>query len=205
MNQTISTQNYPEPPISEREILRYAGCKDADQAVRTLLDSCLKEARGALSYRVCWIELPTTIDEKRCDLQYVTVESEDLAKNLQACSRAALFAATVGVELDRLILKYSRVAPAKALMLQAIGAERIEALCNAFCAELAEKSGCVLRPRFSPGYGDLSLETQRTVFALLGCEKRIGLSLNESLLMSPTKSVTAFVGMRERGEEYAVF
>lgn len=197
MNQAILTKTYPEPPIDEREILRYAGCKAADQSVQTLLDSCLDEARTALSYRICWAELPVEIDGNRCDLQHVVIESEDLAKNLQDCSRVVLLAATVGVELDRLILKYSRIAPSKALLMQAIGAERIEALCDAFCAELAETRGCTLRPRFSPGYGDLSMETQRVIFALLGCEKRIGLSLNESLLMSPTKSVTAFVGMRE--------
>lgn len=197
MNQAILTKTYPEPPIDEREILRYAGCKAADQSVQTLLDSCLDEARTALSYRICWAELPAKIVGNRCDLQHLVIASEDLAKNLQNCSRVLLLAATVGVELDRLILKYSRIAPSKALMMQAIGAERIEALCDMFCAELAEMRGCTLRPRFSPGYGDLSMETQRVIFALLGCEKRIGLSLNESLLMSPTKSVTAFVGMRE--------
>ena len=195
MNQAILTKTYPEPPLDERAILRYAGCKEADDAVRALMETCLGEAHGALSYRVCWVELPVQIDKNRCDLQYMTIESKDLASSLLGCSRVVLFAATVGIELDRLILKYSRIAPAKALLMQAIGAERIEALCDAFCAEL--KNGCALRPRFSPGYGDLPLEVQREIFALLGCEKRIGLSLNESLLMSPTKSVTAFVGMRE--------
>lgn len=197
MNQAILTKTYPEPPVDERAILRYAGCKEADDAVRALMENCLKEARGALSYRVCWGEFPVKTDKNRCDLQYMTIASKDLVKNLQGCGRVVLFAATVGIELDRLILKYSRIAPTKALLMQAIGAERIEALCDAFCAELANKRGCALRPRFSPGYGDLPLEAQREIFALLGCEKRIGLSLNESLLMSPTKSVTAFVGMRE--------
>jgi len=57
----------------------------------------------------------------------------------------------------------------------------------------------VLKPRFSPGYGDLPLETQREIFDVLDCSRRIGLMLNDSLLMSPTKSVTAFVGVG--GEE----
>ena len=53
------------------------------------------------------------------------------------------------------------------------------------------------RPRFSPGYGDLPLEVQRTLFSLLEPMRHIGLSLTDSLLMSPTKSVTAFVGLTE--------
>ncbi|MBQ7879735.1 MAG: Vitamin B12 dependent methionine synthase activation subunit, partial [Clostridia bacterium] len=39
------------------------------------------------------------------------------------------------------------------------------------------------------------LQTQKEMFALLDCERKIGLTLTESLLMSPTKSVTAFVGL----------
>ena len=50
-------------------------------------------------------------------------------------------------------------------------------------------------PRFSPGYGDLPLTAQREMFRMLECEKRIGVYLNESLLMSPSKSVTAIVGL----------
>ena len=82
--------------------------------------------------------------------------------------------------------------------MQAIGAERIEALCDAFCDKLkAEKSekGLFLRPRFSAGYGDLSIELQRDIMRALDCGRKIGVTLNESLLMSPSKSVTAIVGI----------
>ena len=57
-----------------------------------------------------------------------------------------------------------------------------------------------MKPRFSPGYGDLSLEMQRDIFRVLDCPRKIGLTLNESLLMSPSKSVTAIIGIS--GEEY---
>ena len=47
----------------------------------------------------------------------------------------------------------------------------------------------------SPGYGDLALDVQKDIFALLDCERQIGLTLGDSLLMSPGKSVTAFAGI----------
>ena len=50
-------------------------------------------------------------------------------------------------------------------------------------------------PRFSPGYGDFPLEAQKDIFRTLDCSRKIGLTLNESLLMSPSKSVTAIVGL----------
>ena len=96
--------------------------------------------------------------------------------------------------------RYTSLSPAKALFFQAIGAERIESLCDTFCAELKE-NGLQLRPRFSPGYGDLPLDLQKDLFRVLDCSRKIGLTLNESLLMSPSKSVTAIIGIGGRAEE----
>lgn len=195
MNTVTLTKTYAEPAFSEKEILRYAGCREADESVLSLMASCIREARNTLSYQVCYRDLPVLVDRDCCDFGLFHVRSKHLAHNLQGCQQAVLFAATVGLQLDRLIAKYGRLSPSKALMFQAIGAERIEALCNAFCAELAREKNGSLRPRFSPGYGDLPLSLQKQLFSVLECEKRIGLFLNDSLLMSPSKSVTAIVGI----------
>ena len=44
-------------------------------------------------------------------------------------------------------------------------------------------------------YGDLPLEVQTQFFQLLDCQRQIGLTLNDSLLMTPSKSVTAVFGI----------
>lgn len=196
---SVITRNYKEPPICEKEILRYAGCKNSDTELLQLLRTCLNEVRDKLNYKICYRELAVSISdsEETCDFECLRVQSRDLSKNLQGCDRVVVFGATLGVDMDRLIAKYSRISPSKALLLQAIGAERIEALCDTFCEELAKEKNVILKPRFSPGYGDLPLEVQRELFGILDCSKRIGLSLNDSLLMSPSKSVTAFVGFVE--------
>lgn len=186
----MTTKLFPAPPLCEQEILRYAGCKEADEPLSALLSDCLNEVSDKLTYKVCYHELPVAIDGAVCDFGLFSVTSAGLAKNLKDCRRVVLFAATVGVEIDRLIAKYGRVSPSKAVLFQAIGAERIEALCDAFCATLGET-----RPRFSPGYGDLSLAVQKDFVAVLDATKQIGVFLNDSLLLSPSKSVTAFVGL----------
>ena len=191
----IHTKTYEAPPIRRREILRYAGCAEADEATALLMEECLREAVDALAYKVCWCELPVAVAKERCDFGVFSVASGNLAGNLSGCSRVLLLAATVGVKIDRIITKYSRIAPSRALMMQAIGAERIEALCDAFCADMEKEMGVSLRPRFSPGYGDLPLSVQKDIISLLDTPRQIGLSLNDSLLMSPTKSVTAFAGI----------
>lgn len=195
MNSSIITKTYPEPPLCEKEILRYAGCKSANEETAKLLNACIEEAQGKLNYRVCSRELPLSVTGALCDFGQFSLQSEDLAKNLKGCKSVIVFSATVGIELDRLIAKYGRLAPSKALLMQAIGAERVEALCDAFCEDVKKERGVSLRPRFSPGYGDLTLEAQRDIFSVLECSKRIALFLNDSLLMSPSKSVTAFIGI----------
>lgn len=195
MMPVIFQKTYGELPFCEKEILRYVGCKTPDPKVGMLLQDCVRELRGKLNYRVCWCQLPLSISDDCCDFGVFSLSSVQLAANLQGCESVLLFGATVGMEMDRLIARYGRLSPARGLIMQAIGAERIEGLCDAFCQDMASQLDMELRPRFSPGYGDLPLTVQKDIFSVLDCEKRIGLFLNNSLLMSPSKSVTAFAGL----------
>lgn len=191
---TVCYKNYPAPSLDKKEILRYAGCKDVNERVLALVEECLLEIEDKLTYRVCYAEFPLLVRDGEVDLIFAKLTSTTLQKAFADCGSYILFAATVGLEMDRLIAKYSCLSPAKALLLQAIGAERIESLCNHFCAEL-QSDGKHIRPRVSPGYGDIPLEIQRDIFSTLDCPRKIGLTLNSSMLMTPTKSVTAFIGV----------
>ena len=196
----IYCRTFDLPPVNRKEVLRYAGTREETPEIARLLDSALTEAKPTLSGTVCWREFPLTRQDEMLDLGFVRVRSNSLNRNLQNCDRIVLFAATVGLGLDRLISRYSRVSPSRALILQAIGAERIEALCDAFCEEVrqtAQSAGLHTVPRFSPGYGDFPLAVQTEIFQVLDCSRKIGLTLNQSLLMSPSKSVTAVIGLGE--------
>ena len=198
----IYTKNYPAPAINERECFRYAGAnfKVVSEEERALYEACLKEVEQKLTYKVCWGRFPVKRGENSLDFGILQTDSKALMKNLEGCEEVIIFAATIGLEIDRLIRRYTNLSPAKALFFQAIGAERIESLCDTFCDEL-KGGGLQLRPRFSPGYGDLPLEMQKDIFRVLDCPRKIGLTLNESLLMSPSKSVTAIIGIGGKGEE----
>ncbi len=192
---TVTTKSYSAPPVCKSEILRYAGVRSATPEIEEMLDFCLSVALEKISYKLCCCNVAVAIQNDVVDLEFTRIRSKDLAKNLSDCQSAIVFAATLGQELDRSIARFSALSPAKALMLQAIGTERIEALCNTFNKEIADVYGN-LAPRFSPGYGDLPLRLQRDIFTLLDCPRKIGLTLNGSLLMSPTKSVSALIGIK---------
>ncbi len=194
MNITVLTKTYENLPICEGEVLRYMGQKKSSDEVSSLLNGCLSEAEKVFSYKVCYCKLPVKISGNVCDFGVFSLSSKNLAQNLNGANNVILFAATAGVGIDRLIAKYNKISPSKAVVFQAIGTEAAEAVCDAFCQNIKTEFGDV-KPRFSPGYGDLPLDLQKQIFALLSPEKNIGLTLNESLLMSPSKSVTAFVGL----------
>ena len=184
MNFMVITKNYNPPAFNTKEILRYAGCKEANFAINTLLEECINEVKDKLVFKVCFASLPVFIKENEIDFSAFKVE----------CKGAVVFAATIGVEIDRFIQKYGYISPAKAVMIDAIGAERIEALCDTFVKDIQAEFNSKFKPRFSAGYGDLSIATQKDIFNLLNPSKHIGITINDSMLISPSKSVTAFVG-----------
>lgn len=195
MSTAVCTRTYPEPPFDTEMALRFAGCREPDAQVRALLTDCAAEALPVLSYRVCYRTVDVTVEGNTVTFPFGSVGSHSLARHLDGCRQAVLFGATVGLELDRLLFRMGLVSPARAVCLQAVGAERVEALCDCFENDMKQTYGDV-RSRFSPGYGDLPLEFQKDLFRVLDCQRTIGLALNESMLMSPSKSVTAVIGVR---------
>ena len=55
--------------------------------------------------------------------------------------------------------------------------------------------GYYVRPRFSPGYGDFSLEVQSAFLEMTDATKLIGITLTDGGIMVPEKSVTAVIGL----------
>lgn len=196
----VYTRVYEPPHFNIGEIRRYSGmpktaeCADIDGLIR----DCIDEVSDKLVYKVCFRSFAISFDGEMTNLGFIKTNSRDLKKYLNGCCDIILFAATVGIELDRLIAKYGVTSPGRAVIFQAIGAERAEALCDAFCNDMAEekaKEGLILRSRFSAGYGDFPLSAQCEIFSTLDCPRKIGLTLNNSMLMSPSKSVTAIIGV----------
>lgn len=132
-----------------------------------------------------------------------SIQSKDLSKNLSNCESLIIFAITIGSGADILIKKYSKINPALAAILQATGSMLVESYAdklNELINNEAKQIGYKTHPRFSPGYGDLSLSTQNIFFRLLNCSQKIGLTLMDSFIMAPEKSITAFIGLEKEEE-----
>lgn len=199
--------DYETPSLNVREWLRYScipiyeqerASKDPELAAS--MEKALSLLSGALSFRVGFLVVSLEWDEEGFPVFPFAQRSEKLRKTIEECDKAVLFAATIGSGIDRLIRRYEKSDPKLGLLLQGLGAERVESLCDAFNDEvtsICKSLGRETRMRYSPGYGDLPIEVQREFLPLLDAERRLGITLSESCLMAPSKSVTAIIGVKK--------
>lgn len=191
--------------IDRKETFRYLGYHfggsvpddpELDKMV-TELEKKLKEAvTPRCAYEIYALEVKDDSCVLSSDKQVLTVSSARLSAHIRGCRNAILFAATLGPGADMLIRKYNGRSTIKPAILQAVGAAAIEAFADEVTDIIRSNPDTSdLKMRFSPGYGDFSLEYQNDFFSLLSLEKNLGMSLNSALLMSPSKSITAVIGV----------
>ena len=191
-----------------KETFRYLGYgrNRPDEQTFRLAQECWEELERTAVKRCCFREYPLSfLEGDGLDLGCFQVVSRALCKNLEGCQAVVLFAATLGVGVDGLIRKYSRLQMSRAVVMQAAAAAMLEDYCDEACGEIRqeyEKKGRHLRPRFSPGYGDFPLECQPALLTGLEAGKRIGIALTDSFLMAPSKSVTAVIGVASLNSEW---
>ena len=192
--------SFDEIEINRKEALRYLGyTAELPAGTDRLFDVAENEIKKHISLRACWAKTAVTVNEdNEVDLGFCKIKSKDLAKNLGGCRSAFVFAATTGTGIDRLIMKYQKIEPSKAVVIDALSSAAVEGLCNLLNGEL--KQGRKTVPRYSPGYGDVSLEYQKDILSFLDAQRKIGITLCESLFMTPVKSVTAIIGVMEEEE-----
>ena len=163
------------------EAVRYLGYgKHAvdDQTLALIRDSfedLERVAKRRIVYRI--FELKVS-DEEHLNIEGLEITSRNLAKNMNGCTQVVMLGATLGVEVDMLM--------------------KLEEYLNNWQKSLKEEmtsQGYFLRPRFSPGYGDFSILHQKDILGMLDCAKKIGLTMTESSMLTPTKSVTAVIGL----------
>lgn len=190
--------------VNLSEVLRYAGVRDeqlcGDDVRHSAIQAINEVGENAAPKKISK-ECLLQIDGAMCDIDGMRVQSEALAAHLAGCERALLFAATLGSGVDLLIMRYSQVKMSYAVMLQAASAALIEWYCDRAGEEFETKyadEGCYLRPRFSPGYGDFSIEHQSELTAHLNAYKYAGITVSGGGQMTPMKSVTAVIGITHR-------
>jgi hypothetical protein len=127
---------------------------------------------------------------------------------MRGASHLVLFVCTAGQVFSRLSKQYNKEgAYLEAFVADAIGSLTVENAMNKIQAQLetfANKNGKQITNRYSPGYCNWALSGQRELFGYMSTIP-VNVSLTDSCLMLPIKSVSGIIGIGEtvKKREYA--
>jgi hypothetical protein len=192
-------------PVDRGEVLRYLGYPagvEPNPRLLAILDDWVLEASRRARPRAGYMVLPVVqLRPHRLRLETPAGEVEfrgAVGEFLGASECVAAFIATAGPDVERLASELMRQGDALAgLILNAVGAERAEAAEAMVIRQLRERAKkCGFAPTlpYSPGYCGMALVEQRTLFRLFG-DYDVGVTLTDSCLMRPLKSVSGLIGL----------
>lgn len=194
--------NAPLMKIDPKETRRYAGLMKAENFEESRIEEACEEALLLAVPKGIW-----EVYDYDCDIQRIaaappfTILGEKIGKHLAGCDRVILLAATVGEEIEETVTKrFQKGDYAFSVLLDAAATTAVEQIADAMEKAIRPKAaakGYDMRWRFSPGYGDWPLEQQPDLVRLSHAEK-IGISLSESLMLMPRKSITAIIGLYKK-------
>ncbi len=185
-----------------REALRYLGVRgEPDPALLARLSAMADKLTRTVEPRWAWrvFHVKHTFDFVELERAGLVL-SGGMAKTMLAdCAQAVLLACTLGAGFEAMLRGEQARGMAGAALLDACGSAWVEAGCGGAEEEISARfPGLYRTDRFSPGYGDLPLDLQRDICALLDAPRRLGVQVTDSLLMNPSKTVTAVIGLSEK-------
>lgn len=151
-----------------------------------------------------YLKLPIEISDSLVIINKIhSFYSSALSSHLNKCRWVTLMAVTIGGFIEQKNEKYLKNGMSlNAMVGDAVGSETVEESAKYISGIIGgqiRKRGFIATKRFSPGYGDLSLDVQKIFFSELKLNE-IGIEINDSFLMTPQKSITAFIGWRSKAD-----
>lgn len=188
--------------IDKGEVLRYLRYQGdvIDPITEELIDASIDEIKQEASFNYIYEIFNINKEKGRIQLEDTTLEfsGNDIYHHLKNSERCAVLAATLGYKVDRLIKYYSKIDMTRCLILDACATAAVEELCDQVQEEVREMAGKEnfnITHRYSPGYGDFSIKIQPKILNNLKTQVKIGLTVTDSLILIPRKSVTAIIGL----------
>ena len=196
----INVESYFE--ITREKIgkrIGYATDAELSPRIASLVDEYIEKAKSLIepSYTytildVRQVEKPTVFIEKS-----IMLESYVISEVLQHCTKAAIFALTIGSRLEDMTAQLSdKGLIVEAFILDSIGSsytEKAADFVHGIIGELAHIKGLAISRRFSPGNCDWHVSQQKVIFDVLASNSDI--KLKDEYLMTPEKSVSGIIGI----------
>lgn len=212
LNKEIIVSNIPFS-ISEKNVLRELRIpvlktlkelpeRNLADYIKKAIDTAYTLIQGKGIYRTFKVE---RVEEDRVILpESGTVFSgKNMSKLLRNCPYVTLMAGTIGEALENKVETLKTDNPSDAFYLEVVGGWMADYMAEQIDKRIEQeiiKSGYGRTMRYSPGYGDWNLTCQAEMMRLTQAS-RIGITLTESSIMIPRKSVSAAIGWEKQGKE----
>lgn len=197
--------------VDKTEVLRYLQYKNQDikSDLLKIIDESIEETKKIINPRFILRKYP--IKKKKIfagknqvilEEANLILESNDIYDLLVECDECILMAATLGLEIEKEIRKLTYTDLTKGIIIDSCATTAIEEVCDIIQDSISKKllkEDKYITYRYSPGYGDLSIENNSHINNILNSQKEIGLTVTNSGIMIPRKSVVALIGVSDKG------
>ena len=197
--------------IDKREVLRYLQYKNQNinDDLLKIIEQSIDETKRIISprfvlrkYSIKKIKMDNEKDQVILEDGNLILKSDDVYKLLTECDECILMAVTLGLEIEKEIRKLTYTNLTKGIIIDSCATTAIEEVCDIVQDNIARKllrEDKYITYRYSPGYGDLSIENNIYINNILNSQKEIGLTVTNSGIMIPRKSVVALIGVSNKG------
>lgn len=182
--------------INFDEALRYLGYggNAPDDKTKELLFLCGKQLQETMEGKFIY-KVFDLVDGQipNCGFQ---LRGQAIKNHLKNCNKVIFMCATLSGGVDLLIRRKQITGMTEAMLTDSLASAIIEQVCDK--AEemiLKDFEGYEHTWRFGLGYDDFPLEGQKRFLEILEAPKRIGVCVNQSMMLTPTKSVTCVIGL----------
>ncbi|GAU78611.1 vitamin B12 dependent-methionine synthase activation domain-containing protein [Fusibacter sp. 3D3] len=198
-----------ESYVNKDDIYRYLNARSSESTqseywtkmVDEILKECLQYAKPTYTSETFEIENDAGKGALKIAMHpNLSFKSYDLTGLLDKSDQIHVVGVTLGLFLDRKIHYYMRSDATKGVILDACASVVIEACCDYIQDRLTERDlnqnvNLYHTNRYSPGYGDLGLDTIKPLSGLIQMTKKTGIHVSEHFLMQPQKSVIFIMGV----------
>lgn len=184
--------------INKSEVKRYAGLRHAENFPEHYVDEACKEIQLLANPKGIYQEYPYNATTYTIESNPpIVVEGTSIRNHLANATKVFVLAVTIGEAVEiRSAELFKEGNYTVGLLVDAAATTTVEQVAdqvNEIINRLAKKNGYTPTWRFSPGYGNWPLEVQKDLASIIKTEE-INLSVTDTFLLFPRKSVTAIIG-----------
>lgn len=190
--------------INIDEVKRYAGLRHSENFPENYVrDACREIQLLAIPKGIYQEYTYDSTTYTICSNPPIQVEGDSIRNHLAKSSKVYVLAVTIGEDVEKRsndLFKQKQYT--LGLLLDSAATTAVEQVAdqlNEIINTIIIKQGYKPTWRFSPGYGNWSLDVQKDLAAIIKAEQ-IDISVTENQLLFPRKSVTAIIGCMPSNE-----